>query len=175
MPVGLNISDLVNVTVTLSPVAAGQRNFGAMCIAGPSDVIDVGEREREYTDLGGVGLDFSLTDPEYLAAELWFGQVPQPNLLNIGRWAQGATAGILRGGTLSGIAATTLIATLEAMTDGGFLIYLNGTPYGVTGLNFNSPPITNLNAAAAVIQTALNSLVAGTTCTWVPNYGRFVI
>ena len=175
MAIGLNVSDLINVTVTLSPVAAGQRNFGAMCIAGPSDVIDVGTRERQYAGIGGGGQDFSITDPEYLAAELWFSQVPVPNLLNIGRWAQANTAGLLRGGALTGAAAAALVATLAAMTDGGFLIYLNGTPYAVTALNFNSPAITNLNAAAAVIQTALNSLVAGTTVTWIANYNYFKI
>ena len=175
MPVGLNVADLINVTVTLSPVAAGQRNFGAMCIAGPSDVIDVGERERQYTSLSGVGVDFDLTDPEYLAAELWFAQVPQPNLLNIGRWAQGATSGVLRGGALSGVQQAALVASLGAMTNGGFLIYLDGTPHAITGLNFNSPLISNLNAAAAVIQTALNAADAGTTCTWVANYGYFLI
>jgi hypothetical protein len=173
MPVGLNVSDLINVTVTLSPVAAGTRNFGAMCFAGPSDVIDVGERERQYTELDGVGQDFSLTDPEFLAAELWFSQVPTPNLLNIGRWAQANTSGILRGGALTGIQAAALVTTLGAMTNGGFLIYLDGTPHAVTALNFNTPLISNLNAAAAVIQAALTALDAGTTCIWNATYGYF--
>jgi hypothetical protein len=33
----------------------------------------------------------------------------------------------------------------------------------------------NLNGAAAVVQTALNALVAGTTCVWDSNYGYFII
>ncbi len=36
----LPVSEVVNVTIEMSPVAAALRNFGAMLVLGTSDVID---------------------------------------------------------------------------------------------------------------------------------------
>ena len=40
----LPVSEVVNVTIEMSPVAAALRNFGAMLVLGTSDVIDTDER-----------------------------------------------------------------------------------------------------------------------------------
>jgi len=85
MAQGLAVSDVVNVTVSISPVAAATRNFGAGLLVGTSDVIDVAERIRSYSNMEGVGQDFGTTDPEYIGASKFFSQVPQPSLLYIGR------------------------------------------------------------------------------------------
>ena len=98
---GLAVSDVVNVQVTMSPIAATLRNFGSMLIVGASTVIDTVERIRKYSNLTGVGNDYSMTSPEFQAAALYFGQNPQPGLLYIGRWAQSASNGLLNGATLS--------------------------------------------------------------------------
>ena len=75
---GLSVSDVVNVQVNMTPLAVPLRNFGALCIAGSSTVIDVNERIRQYSTLDGVAVDFGSTAPEFLAADLFFSQSPQP-------------------------------------------------------------------------------------------------
>jgi len=81
----LAVSSVVNVTVTLSPLAAALRNFGAMCILGSSNVIPTSERIRSYSAIADVATDFGTTAPEYLAALAFFSQSPKPNLLYIAR------------------------------------------------------------------------------------------
>src|SRR6185312_10924076 len=98
---GLPVSNIVNVQVVMSPLAAATRNFGSLLIAGDSNVIDTTERLRLYNTLGAVASDFGLAAPEYQAAALYFGQTPQPSTLYVGRWAKIATSAMLHGGLLS--------------------------------------------------------------------------
>ncbi len=171
MAQGLAVSDVVNVTVNLSPVAAPTRNFGAGLLIGATDVIDVGERIRQYSNLSGVAQDFSTTDVEYKGAVKHFSQVPQPSILYIGRWARTATHATLRGGVLT--TAEQALANFTAVTAGAFYFVLDGTPRYVSGLNFSAQ--TNLNGVASVIQTAVAALVASSTVVWDADNGRFVI
>jgi len=89
MSAGLPISDIVNVQVTLSPVATGTRNFGALLVIGSSGVLATSENLRSYASLAAVATDFGTTAPEYLAADLFFSQSPQPSLLYIGEQQSG--------------------------------------------------------------------------------------
>src|SRR6185312_10597073 len=102
MSQGLSVGDVVNVSVVMSPLAAAIRNFGALLILGSTPgVIDTSERLRQYSSLDQVAQDFGTTAPEYLAADLYFSQSPQPSILYVGVYAQAATAGRLLGGKLS--------------------------------------------------------------------------
>lgn len=85
----LSVSDLVNVTVNVSPTASANRGFGTLLIIGDTDVITTTERVRTYSTLAGVLADFTITSPEYLSANIYFSQIPQPSSLMIGR--QGAS------------------------------------------------------------------------------------
>jgi hypothetical protein len=166
---GLSVSDIVNVTVTLTPVAAPTRNFGALLIIGSTTgVIDTNERLRVYTTIGQVATDFGTTAQEYLAASLFFSQNPQPAILYIGRWAEAATRGRLRGATLT--TAQQALTNFTAVTNGGVNIVVDGVAKNLTGLNFSSA--TNLNSVASTVQTALGG---GITCVWDATYGRFVV
>jgi len=171
MAQGLAVSDVVNVTVNLSPLAAPTRNFGAGLLIGATDVIDVGERIRLYSNLSGVAQDFSTTDPEYKAAVKHFAQVPQPSIVYIGRWARTATSATLRGGVLT--TAEQALANFTAITSGAFYFVLDGVPRTVSGLNFSAQ--TNLNGVASVLQTAVAALVASSTVVWDGDNNRFVI
>ncbi|MGI4851698.1 MAG: DUF3383 family protein [Janthinobacterium lividum] len=93
MTAGLAVSDVVNVNVTLSPVATTTRNFGAFMVIGFSGVLATTENYRLYTSLTGVGNDFSTTSSEYLAAQVFFSQSPTPSTCYIGqvRTATGET------------------------------------------------------------------------------------
>lgn len=169
MPSGLSLTRVVNVTMTLTPKAAPVRNFGALLILGASDRIDVGQRIRAYAALEEVALDFSTTDPEYLAAALFFSQNPQPAVCWVGRWARTATAAQLNGGVLT--AAEQNIANFTAVTNGGFSITVNGTVRNITGVNLSGA--ANLNAVAALITTALSAAQA--TCAWDAVRRRFIV
>ena len=168
MSQGLSVSDVVNVQIVMSPIAAALRNFGALLVLGSSAVIDTSERVRQYTLLTAVAQDFGTTAPEYLAAALFFSQSPQPSILYIGRWAQTATAGLLHGVILT--VAQQVIANFTAVTTGGMKITIDGTLKTLAALNFSGA--TNLNAVAAIVTTALAG--AGTV-TWNAGYSRFEV
>lgn len=167
MAQGLAVSDVVYVSVSISPLAAGTRNFGAGLLIGSTDVIDVGERIRSYADMDDVGGDFGTGDPEYIAAARFFSQDPQPALLYIGRWGQTATHGTLRSGVLT--AAEQLISAWAGITAGAFRIDIDGTTRSVSGLNFSTA--LNLPGVAAIIDAGLT----GASVTWDANSGRFVV
>lgn len=162
----LSVSDVVNVSVVLSPIAAATRNFGSLLIMGSSSVIDTTERLRLYSSLDGVVTDFGTNSQEYKAAALYFGQTPQPSVLYVGRWAQTATAAVLHGGVLT--AAEKAIANFTAITSGGLRITIDGTLKSLTGINLSAQ--TNLNGVASALTTALGG--AGTV-TWNASLGRF--
>lgn len=166
MSVSLPVSELIKVGVVLTPAGAQAQNLSTLLILGNSSVIDVVERWREYSSIAAVAADFGTLAPEYLAAVLYFEQVPQPTNLKIGRWAQTASAGRLVGATLS--AAEQTLANFTAITSGGFTYTRNGgAATNVTGINLSSA--TNLNGVASLITAALT----GAVMTWNANYQRF--
>lgn len=162
----LPVSRLINVSVSLTPAGAQAQNLSTLLLLGGSTVIDVVERSRDYSSLGGVAADFGTSAAEYLAALLWFQQVPQPTTLKIGRWASAASAGTLRGSTLS--VAGQALANFTAVTSGGFTYTKNGgAPTNVTALNLSGA--TNLNGVAALITAGLS----GATMVWNATFQRF--
>src|ERR1017187_5784234 len=98
MTTGLPVALIVAVSVSITPSGTPTPNFNTGLIMGSSSVIDVTTRMRTYSTLTAVANDFGTSAPEYLGAQAWFGQLPQPTSLNIGRWAQAATGGQLYGG-----------------------------------------------------------------------------
>lgn len=91
MTVGLPLSDIVNVQVTLDPTTAATRNFGALLIIGDSGKIPDASNAVLFSDLASVGDTFSVTDPEYLAATIFFAQSPQPSTLYIANFTKNGT------------------------------------------------------------------------------------
>jgi hypothetical protein len=167
---GLSVSDVVQVSINLLPIAVPSRNFGALAILGSSNVIDVVSRIRQYTTLAGVATDFGTSAPEYLGADLFFSQSPQPAILYIARWAQTATAGELNGAEFSPGQQATLLTALQAVSAGAMTISVDGTPHSLTGLDFHL--ISNLNGAATVMDTALT---AAADVVFDATFGRFVV
>lgn len=166
---GLSASDVVNVSVTLTPVPVPQRNFGALMIVGPTEgIIDVGERFRDYSSITDVTADFGTTTPEYKAALLFFEQAPTPSFLYIGRWAQSATHAFLKGASLA--ASGQLMTVWNPITTGSMSITIDGVVRNLTNLNFAL--VADMNGVASVIQAALP---AGATCQWNANYQRLVV
>lgn len=169
MSQGLSVGDVVSVDIVMSPLAAAVRNFGALLILGSTaGVIDTSERMRQYSSLDQVAQDFGTTAPEYLAADLYFSQSPQPSTLYIGAYAQTATAGRLLGGKLS----TTQqdIANFTSVASGSLSLMIDGVEKDLTLIDLSAA--TNLNGVASDITTAL---AGSATCTWDATNDRFVI
>ncbi|EIL88530.1 hypothetical protein UU9_12303 [Rhodanobacter fulvus Jip2] len=164
----LSVSSVVNVTVSLSPTAAAERNFGSILILGSSGIVTTAERLRAYTNLDDIAVDFGTTAPEYKAAALFFAQSPQPSLAYLGEWAQSATSASIRGGVLT--LADQAIGPFQAITSGTLSLSINGTVKNLTALDFSDDD--NLNAVAGTLTTALTS--AGTV-TWNAAAARFEI
>lgn len=161
----LSVSNLVNVTINLSALAAVGRNFGVLMIAGDSGVINGVERFRSYNNISDVASDFGTTAPEYLAANLYFSQSPKPASCMIGAWLRTATPGQNLGELLT--ASQQSISNFNAISTGAFSIAIDGTVQNLTGINFNGT--TNLNGVA----TAVNAVLTGALCTW--NGQQFVV
>ncbi|MCH7331348.1 DUF3383 family protein [Acinetobacter modestus] len=88
MTAALPVDLVVNVQISLTPLAAQTRSFGSLLILGSTPVIGAGERIRAYSGISEVADDFGITDPEYSAAIKFFAQNPRPTTVYIGRWVQ---------------------------------------------------------------------------------------
>lgn len=159
MSTGLSVSNLINVSVNLTPTAAQGPNLNSAVVLGSSDVINMTDRIRSYTSIEDVAADFGTSAPEYLAAVLYFEQVPQPTQLYVGRWAESATHALLIGGALS--VTEQAIANWNTITSGGVNFTIDGTARNLTALDFSAE--TNLNGVASVITAAMS---AYGTVTW---------
>jgi hypothetical protein len=164
----LSVNDVVDVDIVLSPIAAQERNFGSLLIIGDSSVIDVTERLRLYTSIDGISADFGSSAPEYLAAQLYFSQSPQPQFCYVGRWARTASRGTLRGGVLS--SAQQAMSNFTGIANGSLSITIDGVSHPLSALDLTAQ--TNLNGVASVIQTALSG---SGTVVWDAANGRFVV
>ena len=140
MTIGLPVSRLINVQVTLDPLAAQYANFGTLLLMGESDVISASERIRLYNNIEGVTEDFGTITPEFLAAERFFSQVPQPNVLLIGRWQSASSTGILTGGALSSTAQS--MTAWKAVTNPTLYLIVDGILHGyVWGVSNPGPQV----------------------------------
>lgn len=162
----LPVSRVVNVAVEMSPTAGALRNFGSCLILGDSDIIDTDERIRLYSSISDIATDFGISSREYLAAQAFFSQSPQPTQVYIGRWAKSATAGRLRGRTLS--SAEQDISLFTAITTGTLSLTIDGASKSMASIDLSAE--TNLNGVASQISSALG--VSG-SCAWTGE--RFVI
>jgi hypothetical protein len=157
--VSLSTNRLVTASVNLTPSAAQAAALNTLLILGSTDVIDVGERMRSYADITSVASDFGTSAPEYEAAALYFSQSPRPTSLYIGRWAEAATAGLLKGKILS--TAEKTLSVWTAVEDGAVKFAIDGGALqSLTALDFSAA--TNLNGVASIIDTALS----GASVTW---------
>ena len=80
-----SLDSIIDIKVLVSPLAAARSTFNQALIIGDTNVIPTSERLREYESATEVLEDFVLTDPEYIAASIYFSQSPAPDTLWIGR------------------------------------------------------------------------------------------
>jgi hypothetical protein len=171
MAQGLSVSRVVDVQVNFTPQAIPTQRFDTLLIMGDSGVVDTGEAIREYNSIADVAGDFTTTAPEYLAALLFFSQVPQPSTCYIGEWANTPTKGRLTGGLLT--SNQMLMSNWTTITNGSFGVSIDGAAaVQVTGLNFTTA--TNMNAVASTIQTTMRTATSQPLLTFTWNGTQFV-
>ena len=100
LPPSLPIQDIVQVNVSVASGGVAAQTFNQGLIIGNSTVIPTSganPRVRQYPTLAAMLTDgFTNMEPEFLAAELYFGQVPAPSEVWIGRQDTGAGETLLQ-------------------------------------------------------------------------------
>ncbi|MGO4496421.1 DUF3383 family protein [Paenibacillus sp. 2RAB27] len=82
-----SISSIVNVSVIVSPLSTVNGTFNLGLIIGKSTLITPLVRVKTYTSPDAMISDgWAGTEPEYLAAQIYFSANPRPNSVAIGRW-----------------------------------------------------------------------------------------
>lgn len=72
----LNLNSIINIPVYVSPLAAPRNDFSNFLIIGNSTHLSTSTRLKKYTSLAEMVADgFLTTDPEYIAASLFIGNV----------------------------------------------------------------------------------------------------
>jgi hypothetical protein len=160
------VKKIVNVTILTSPTFPARKGFGLLNIVGDSARLPIGNRMRSYSDITGVAADFQTTDPEYLAASVFFAQSPQPSELMISRMFTSAVPGELLGGL--GFAA---LSALTAISTGKLSIPLDGSTVALTAIDLSAA--TTYSGVAAAIQTKLTLAASGATITY--DGTRFIV
>lgn len=86
VPKTFNLDRIVDIIVEVSALSAPRATFNELLILGSSEVIDPDDRILTFEAADDM-LDegFSLTDPEYIAAQIYFAQNPAPRILWVGR------------------------------------------------------------------------------------------
>lgn len=150
MAQGLPVSNVVNVDVIMSAVAATGRNFGALLILGTSTVIPLTERIRQYSAIEDIGDDFGVDSPEYEAATIFFSQSPKPTLVSVGRWAK----------TLASAEEGSVETLLQAVN--ACLQYTNWYGLAIAD-SANLVEADVISVAAAIEASSLSRILAVTT------------
>jgi hypothetical protein len=183
----LALSNIVDINVTVSPAAATQSTFNQGLFIGSSTAIPsygANSRLRQYSAasyLTAMLTDgFTVDDPEYIAAGIYFSQTPQPGYIWIGRqdltaigtlavdvggtgWAVGDEFTITQAGGSNGIGRVT---TINAGVVTAIEIVQQGTGYAVaTGLATTAvSPATGTGLTVDIDTIGESLLQAATAC-----------
>jgi hypothetical protein len=174
---GLSPSDIVSVAVSLSAGAVVGLGLNVFCVIGATQgVIDTTQRIRTYTSLQAVAADYGTAVPEYQAAVDWFGQTPQPPLMQIAAWARVSTGAVLYGNPLT--VSQQAIGSWQAITNGSLQLVTGsggGTLYPIASINLSSA--STLTAVAAAITAAYVAAYSNSnlTVTYDTQNNRFVV
>ena len=158
----LNLSNIVDISVTVSPSAVTANQFNAGLFIGPSTAIPsygTNPRLRQYTSVAAMLADgFTINEPEVLAAGIYFSQTPAAQFIWIG--CQDATA--------ISTATINVAGTGWALNDEFNIVAAGGT-YGVGKVTAETGGIPS--AISIVTQGTGYSVEAATTTAISPSSG----
>lgn len=124
MSYSLPLSDIFPVSVFISPAAVPGPSFNQALIVGPSTTIPsigASSRTRLYQSTSQMTADgFASNAPEFLAAEVYFGQTPAPTNLWVGRQDLTAIQTIAIGAVAgTGYTAGDIVTVVQSGGSGG--------------------------------------------------------
>jgi len=122
------LNDIVNVFITRQTQTISEQGFGIPMIFGANANFD--ELIRYYASIDDVALDFSSTNPEYIAAQDIFSQNISPNLIAIGR-RQVDTIGV---------------NVVTAMTGEDYILTINDNIYTISSTSAFTYSVATLNS-----------------------------
>lgn len=185
LPSSLPVSDIIQVNVSVASGALGPSTFNQGLIVGSSAVIPTygaNPRIRQYASTAAMLTDgFTNNEPEFLSAELYFGQNEPPNFVWVGRqdltaiqtliphsgsagtgYAVGDQITVVQGGGSHGVATVLTIGMSGAVTSLGTTIGNQGTGYTTaTALSTTGGSGTGLEVdITAVGETLLQAVEA---------------
>lgn len=193
----LSLSNIVDITVQVSPTAAATESFNVGLFVGPSTVIPssgANSRVRLYTSTTAMLTDgFTTSSPEFIAAQIYFSQSQAAFQIAIGRqdltavqtitidtagtlWTVGDQFSIAQGGASGGIgtvtAATAGVPTAIQMSNSQGTGYAVGTGLTATAIS----PSTGTGLTVNITAIGETSLQAVTACRLASNawYGLTV-
>jgi hypothetical protein len=151
------LSDIVNVSVKVSPLSAVNSGFNLGLIVGKSTVIPITTRVKVYSGTDDMKADSWVgTEPEYLAAQMFFSQIPRPSKVAIGRQDINA---LVNPATLPQLATATTGGVLAATT-----YYVRYTWISAQGETMVSPEASIVTTGAtSSITVTIPALPAGAT------------
>ena len=185
----LSISDIIQVSISAPAGVVAARSFNQGLIVGSSARISSADRIKEYPNLAAMVADgFLDTDPEYIAAELYFSQLAAPQFVYVGRqdltgigtlivhagsagtgYVVGDVVGITQSGGSLGQATVTTVAS-GVVT--GLSVLAGGTGYSLgTALLTTGGTGTGLEVDITVLGESL--LTAVEACVAVNNAGWY--
>ena len=149
----ISISDIINVSIAVSPNAVATDGFGPLLFMSKEFVptVDV-YPVRSYSSLTEVSADFP-TGEINKAATLWYGQKPTPKTFLVGA-IKNDTVTPATSGTLTATTAAVL-ATIKALVDGVLTVKVNGESKSTAPMDFSSA--ADLDACLIILQAALSA------------------
>lgn len=162
----LPISDIVRINTIISPRRRPTTSRKTLLLTRDM-TLDAGGsgKIRSFANFSELAQIFGSTSAPYRAGQIFFGQVPFPRELVIGRWAENAADHEIRGGAPAPVADISG----TAITDGSLAV--GGEDITNIGITLNA---TYAQIAAAV-QTAVAAVFTGATCTYNATNGNFVL
>jgi hypothetical protein len=164
----MEITEVVNVQVSVEEAGIKGLAFGIPLVLGPTGFGVSSDRVRSYDDMEGVAEDFETTDPEYKAAAALFGQELKPDHILIGERSASAVAQVTTVAISTvtnsfeyGVLLNNTLFTYEADSDATQEEIRAGL---IAAINGGSEPVTAANGVGDNVFT-LTADVAGTPFT----------
>jgi hypothetical protein len=161
-----NINNVINVQLNQAGSLAQADNVNVVCVVTNNDQIGLSANNRteSFTDLASVGSTFGTLGSEYAYAQSFFST--RPNSVNAGgrlvfgfRDTATGTPGF--GPTLESATSdeTTLVSSMQLISDGYIALTYDGITYSIDNLNFTS--VTSIFDIAGVVRSGIQSIVGG--------------
>ena len=159
-------SQLVDITSRVVGGGLSGRDFVGLLLTKDTDLQT--NTAVPFYSQSAVGDYFGFDSDEYKLAGNYFladsNSSRKPNVLWFYRYTASGVGAFLRGGKVDSL------ASLQAITNGGLSITIDGTEESLTGLDFSSA--TNFSDVATIVDTALST---SGSCSWNSNFQAFVI